>query len=234
MTTQLKTKITNSTYIYIDATKESIDKEKRVYAVNWFNTRALWVYNLYNFLATSQVKKVGGRAFFKAKVSKTLLGDKKDFRKVLLIVTYSKLTNFTQLVKMPLFIFVSLFRIFSVKDFTFSFTHKDETLQLNETSATDGFYAIHHYRSVTSIKEEIKALCQEKKIEIYYLGDTVATLSTGDKEKATEQTLSLLDGIVLFKANDEALLESFLTSINYLHITQKTQSSFIGMIDRIL
>lgn len=234
MITQLKTKITNSTYIYIDTLKEPINEEKRVYAINWFNTRSLWMYNLYNFLASSQVEKVGGRAFLKAKVGNILLGDKEDFREILLIVTYPTLTDFTKLVKMPLFIIVSLFRIFSVKDFTFGFTHKKDGLQLNETTYIGDFYAIHHYRGESYIHERIQALCQEKKIKIYYLGKSVATLSTGDKETATEQTPSLLDGIVLFKADEEAVLENFLGSEAYLNITRKTQSSFIALIDRIL
>jgi len=195
----------------------------------------LWLYNFYNFVASPFVKRVGGKVFIKAKVKKTLFGDIDDYRDMLLIVTYPTLLDFIQLVKNKFFIFVSFFRIFSVKEFTFGFTHRVEKNQSIELPTQSGSYAIHNYRTKQNIAQAIElATNQENGIELFYLGETVALLSTGDNINSKEKTPSIMDAIVIFKADSDEKMRLFLRGQEYSKIIEKTDSSFIALLQRVL
>ena len=235
MISQLKVKVTNNTSIYINAIDNEVDETKRVYAINWFNTRSLWLYNFYNFVASPFVKRVGGKVFIKAKVKKTLFGDIDDYRDMLLIVTYPTLLDFIQLVKNKFFIFVSFFRIFSVKEFTFGFTHRVDKTPSIELPTQSGSYAIHHYRTKQNIAQEIEVVAnQEKGVELYYLGETVALLSIGDNINSKEETPSIIDAIAIFRTDNDENMKLFLKDKKYFKIVEKTDSSFIALVERVL
>jgi uncharacterized protein (DUF1330 family) len=229
----LKANITKNSYVYIESIDGKIDIEKRVYAINWFSTKSLWLYNLYNTLANPMVEKSGGRGFLKARVKKTLYGSKSDYRDVLLIVTYPSLKSFSRLVEMPLFLLVSLLRMFSVKEFTFGFTHRTDDESVKEVPKNQDEYLVHHYKCKEKIDKDIELLCKETNIDIYYMGVISALLSSGD-EKAKEQTPCLMDGVIVFKSTTIKSLEYFVQSEKYQALINKMQSSFIATLDRIL
>lgn len=220
----LEIKISNSTNVCIEAIKDEINLEQSVYAINWFNTKSMWLYNFYNILATPLVNKVDAKSFIKAKVKKVIIGSVDDDREVLLIVRYPNLLHFKKLLEMKLFLLVSLFRMVSVKDFTFGFTHKLDAEDNFKEEKQKRYYVVHHYKTSHNISLDMKILCQENKIELFYSGEVSALLS---------DVPCLMDGIAIIKSDDENKLEAFCRSEKYKMIIDKTQSSFIAMIDRI-
>jgi uncharacterized protein (DUF1330 family) len=229
----LKARVTKNNFLYIESIDGEIDIKKRVYAINWFSTKSLWLYNLYNTLANPMVEKSGGRGFLKAKVKKTLHGEQSDHRDVLLIVTYPSLRDFTRLVEMPLFLLVSILRMLAVKEFTFGFTYRVGDESVKEVPKTQGEYVVHHYKSQEHISKDVALLSEEQNIEIYYIGVISALLSSGDENKK-EQTPCLMDGIIVFRSQTLKELEDFIQSEKYQTLINKTQSSFIATLDRIL
>ena len=231
--TTLSAKITKKNFVYIDSIKGNLDIEKRVYAINWFSTKSLWLYNLYNTLANPMVEKSGGRGFLKGKVKNVLHGEQSDYRDVLLIVTYPNLNKFKKLVEMPLFLLVSLLRMLAVKEFTFGFTQRVDDKSVEEVPKTQDEYVVHHYKSQDSISKEVERLAKESSVEIYYMGEIFALLSSGDEEEK-DQTPCLMDGIVVFKAQEMKTIENFVQGNDYQALISKTQSSFVATLERIL
>jgi uncharacterized protein (DUF1330 family) len=229
----LKASITKNNFIYIESIEGEIDTQKRIYAINWFNTKSPWLYNLYNTLANPMVEKSGGRGFLKGKIKKTLHGIKSEHRDVLLIVTYPSLKHFTKLVEMPLFLLVSLLRMLAVKEFTFGFSHRVDDENVVEVPKTQGQYAVHHYKSKDSISKEVELLSKESNVEVYYMGEIFALLSFGD-EKKKEQTPCLMDGVVVFTSEQMKNIEDFVQREKYQALINKTQSSFIATLERVL
>ena len=85
---EIRGKVTSKIDVVIRATREEINLEEPFYAINWFSTKVEWLYHFYNFLAIRSVKKIGGIAFFKAKVTETIVDDADARRDLILIVHY--------------------------------------------------------------------------------------------------------------------------------------------------
>ncbi|MDA2910832.1 hypothetical protein MYX04_07875 [Nitrospiraceae bacterium AH_259_D15_M11_P09] len=66
--------ITRGTKIVFEAVHDKDALTNPLFAINWFNTRSLWLYNIYNKLASRSLFRVGGKVLFKGRVTETLLG----------------------------------------------------------------------------------------------------------------------------------------------------------------
>ena len=141
--------------VHITAINSELESEHPIYAINWFNTRSLWLYNIYNLFAARSVLKVKGLPFFKARVKRRLYGKQEDHRDVLLIVRYPQISSFKVMLENRYFQCVSVLRGLAVNFFTFGFStrndisdeemihdKKQDTWHISKTNA----YAFHHYK----------------------------------------------------------------------------------------
>lgn len=232
---EIRGKVTSKTDVLIRANDTNVDLNQPFYAVNWFDTKVEWLYHFYNFLAVKSVRKVGGIAFFKAKVKEVLVGDAKDQRELLLIVRYPSGQQFKSLMQSTYFKMVSIFRILSVSKFTFGFTHK---IQLDKTSKkSDGLhYAIHHFKTQKDSTKVINQLSQylPKEVQIKYTGAMIANLYSQEKGAAASQIPNLMDAIIIVQSKDEAAIRAVFASTTYQNTLQKlTSSSSISLLNRI-
>lgn len=232
--TEIRGKLTSKIDVLIRATQDDINLEKPLYAINWFSTKVEWIYHLYNFLAVGSVRKIGGRAFFKAKVKETILDEAKGRRDLLLIVRYPGGQNFMSLMESTYFKIVSVFRVMSVTKFTFGFTHKLEA-ETNSTKKDGLHYAVHHFKgdkgSMDFIQNIKKVLPSD--ITIKYAGHMVATLNSQEKGKEVQQIPNLMDALIIFQSANENALRTLFDSEAYQKAQKSLQSSHISLLDRI-
>jgi len=125
--TEVRGKFSNNVDVFIRSVHSDANLDESFYAINWFSTKMEWLYHFYNFLAVRSVLKVGGKPFFKAKVTETLVDDNRGRRDLLLIVNYPNGKKFISLMESTYFKMVSIFRILSVKRFTFGLTIRFQT-----------------------------------------------------------------------------------------------------------
>ena len=147
--------------VHITALYPDFKQQQPVYALNWFDTRWLWLYNLYNLLAAGSVLNVNGFPLFKARVQNTLYGEPKARRDVLLIVRYPSIEQFKSMLQSRYFQLVSMIRGAAVKNFTFAFSTRTDASNVQETKqiqriSQSNAYAIHHYQKANSISAESK------------------------------------------------------------------------------
>lgn len=150
-------RISQSLQVHITATKPDARLDLPTYALNWFDTRSLCLYNTYNFLAASSVLSIKGLPFFKARVNQVLQGSDESRRDVLLIVRYPSAHAFKRMLESRYFQVVSVLRIVAVKHFTFAFSQrKDIDDQQQGLTAEDNqririkpakSYVVHHFQS---------------------------------------------------------------------------------------
>ncbi len=229
----VKARISKNSHMYILPADKYIDIDNKVFAINWFSTRMNWLYDLYNLLAGPLVSKVGAELFFKAKVVKILHGKRPDLRDTLLIVAYPNIFAFKRLVEMSLFKFVSLFRILAVKEFTFCFTHAVDSDHSSEKRSEQALYAIHHYKGKSKIAKDIEEMIADSDITMFCHTKTFAHLSSGDEDEAKEKIPCLMDGVIVFSAQDQKRIEDFVNSARYRDMTNSLDSSFVALLKRV-
>ena len=231
----LQAKITSTSYVYIQSVNESVPLSEPIYAINWFNTKNLWLYNFYNLLASISVKSIGGKAFFKGRSEEVLMGDRGHHRDVLLIVNYPNANQFKKMLESTYFKLVSLLRMLAVKRFTFGFTKRtDLEIVPPLDSDMNSSYAIHHYKGNNDIAKKVEQLVLNSGVNIHYAGRISSLLFSGDKLKANKQVNCLMDGLILLKADSSEQLKNLVKSENYQAIIGQTESSFITTLNRML
>ncbi len=231
---KIKCEVTSGTNVFIKANRAKVNLNASLYAVNWFSAKSEWLYHFYNFLASRSVKKIGGKAFFKGEVIKTILDENKASRDFILIVHYPGGENFKKLMESTYFKLVSVFRILSVKKFSFGFTKKQ--IASNSVLSANLKYAVHHFRAPVledSFFREINFLLRAN-VRITYAGVTIAQLFTQEKNKELIPIPSLMDGVIVFESNLESeLLEMFASAV-YKVFIEKLSSSYIGILKRTI
>ncbi len=68
----IERQITRGTKIVLQPENASVDLTQPFFAINWFNTRAMWLYNLYNLIAAHRVFNVDARIFLKGRVTRNI------------------------------------------------------------------------------------------------------------------------------------------------------------------
>ncbi|MEM7106131.1 MAG: hypothetical protein AAF502_23565 [Bacteroidota bacterium] len=229
---QVKAKISSKRYIYIKSRDEKFSLDNNFYAINWFNTKFGWMYNLYGLLVGRLLLKSGGRLRFKGSITKVLKGDDQRKRDTLLIVKYPSGNVFKSIVEKKYFQIASLLRINSVDKFTFGFAAKNAITPDRPTRDTQRHYGIHHFKG----NDSTLGLLQDPKlrdpVQIIFAGMIKANLFAGDEKEARFQVPCVMDGLIVYAAENEMTLNHFLESEVYQSVIETTESSFIGILKR--
>ena len=232
---EIRAQVTKKMDVLIRANQPDIDLNTPIYAINWFSTKIEWLYHFYNLLASRSLIKVKGRALFKGKVTETLIDDHQGRRDLLLIVRYPSGQNFKELMQSTYFKTVSIFRIMSVKKFTFGFTHKI-AVETKSRKSDKLHYAIHHFKvdqEAPQVLHEIQTSTPDN-ISIKYGGHIIADLLSQKKDKEPRQVPNLMDAIVIYQSQSEDELRSYLKSESYQGILEKLPSNHISLLNRII
>ncbi len=225
-------KVTQSTQVLIKAKGDNIDLNQPLYAVNWFSTKRAWMYNLYNFLASKSLKKIGGKAFFKGEIMRTILDENNSIRDLILIVRYPNGSSFKMLLENTYFKIISVFRLFSVKDFTFGFTH--QLIESRSNLRDKLFYVVHHFKTTdSSIYQKFEDLLSSG-VQVKYAGKMAAGLYSQQENKKEKEIPCIMDGVLLFEAKSEAVILDWINQKEYQAIINTLESSFIGTVKRTL
>ena len=240
-TPSLTADITSSVRVHIAALRADFNIDQPVYALNWFNSRQLWLYNFYNFLAARSVLKIGGVAFFKARVASTLYGNDADYRSVLLIVRYPGIAQFKTMLQSRYFQAVSIIRGLAVAQFTFGFSTRTDIQDAGEFAdqnriSQSKVYAIHHYRSsdqVLEIAEKATDLATLHQVKLAFSSCVCARLYPQKGGTPPEAVETIMDGCMLMQADSQAQIEQLVASPDYSALLGSTDTSFIAMLDRI-
>jgi len=229
----IRAKIAGKSYVQIDRLDKALSWSEPVHAINWFNTRFMPLYNFYNLVAARSVTRVGGKPLFKGRLTKHITGDDKDLRSVLLLVRYPSPVNFKDMAENLYFKMVSSLRAMAVQDFTFCLSHVTQADSVPaEVDATVNF-AAHHFRGTADTIDKVQALVDANSVRLNFSSVKTHELSSGG-EKGTTAIPSLMDGLILLSAPDTAELESLFASVEYKHIIDQTESSFIGLFKRLM
>jgi hypothetical protein len=230
---RVQAKITRKISVYIQSLDPSVPLTEPVYAINWFNTKRLWLYNFYNLLAAVSVKNVGGKLFFKGSVEEVLVGHDSQRRDVLLIVHYPGPRHFLTLLESTYFKLVSIFRLISVKKFTFGFMQRTDSRTVTADNNKGKVYAIHHYQAEKGITDMLEKIIQKHSGEVYFAGQISSLLYSRDNQKPEEQVPCLMTGLLLFRADTREQIDDLINNSDYQVIVQQTTSSFIATLERI-
>ena len=226
--------VTKSTKVLIKAKAPDVDLNEPLYAINWFSTKIEWMYHLYNMLASKSVKKIGGKAFFKGKITQTILDEKNKVRDLILIIQYPNGNGFKALMESTYFKIVSLFRMVAVKKFSFGFTQKQI---VSESSLKNKLaYVIHHFEKTTleaSLFSEFENLLTDN-VNIKYAGKMVAELVTQTKNKEDEHIPNIMDGVIIFESEKESDILDIIASPEYQSLIKTLNGSYVGTLNRIL
>ncbi len=217
----LSIQVTKDINISIKPSKTTeIDKEKAMYAINWFITKRAWLYKFYNLLAVRSVLNIGGSPFLKANSKEIIQGDKYLNRDVLLIVRYPNPSSFLKLMGNKYFQLISVFRNAAVKDFTFGFASKMSDHKWQK-KGENLYYVLHHYQSEICRNDQLIETLENE------LTDSVKILFSGfvDKDlfvkrgvKEAVKLPGLIDGIVIYQSQDKELLRQTLLNAKYQSI----------------
>ncbi len=230
----LRAKIFGEHYVSIRRTPLRTPWEQEVHAVNWFNTRAMFMYNFYNLIAGRSVARVGGEPMFKGRLIKTLHGNKADSRGVLLVVKYPSAISFGSMLENFYFKAVSIFRTVAVSSFTFCLTEANTKTKLANAKAESNSYLVHHFRGNQQVLADAKAVADCSPIELIFSSfkshDIVTVMAKQDEQPIP----AVMDGFLLFRSKEPATLEGFVASNSYQGVIEATDTSFVGLLKRLM
>ncbi len=230
---QISVSLAGGNRVTITSTDVEWPLSNPVYAINWFDTKSLPLYNLYNLLASRSVRAVGGRPHFKGKVTQVLHGHEDDRRDVLLIVHYPTAQRFLDLLTSPYFMIVSMLRMVAVKRFTFGFTRSRVAKNTQHQRHQDQAYLLHHFRG-TDVIDEMLGLSKKAGARVLYAGTLSARVRTGPANNVGQDLLCLMDGIIVIQAADKGVFDEMISSDGYQSAIHRSTSSFIAHIERLL
>jgi uncharacterized protein (DUF1330 family) len=234
---ELEVKINKSTTISIVGSSPDIDLSTDVWAVNWFNTKRRWLYNIYSMLAAPLVEKVGGRLVLKAEFVKKIAGEKGDGRQLLLIVNYPSAHSFIELMSKGVFLFLSILRILAVNRFVFGFTKRVEIEELSPNSQAIGTPClVHHFRGLKKDENNFKNIAlaaADKSIHLAYAGTKAATLKRAHDTEGSYNVPFIMDGILVFEGQDDDALQAFAESSIYQSFTDGMEHSYSAIFRKL-
>lgn len=235
---QIETKTNQSTSLSILAHSVDIDLTSDLWAVNWFNTKRPWLYNIYTTLMSPLVGKVGGKLVFKGSFVKKLDGHEKDGRKTLLIVKYPSAADFIDLVSKKAVLFYSILRIMSVERFMFGFTHQLDTNEIKPQKTAKGSPClVHHFRGEIDIQatfNQLSSIAISNGVDLCYAGKKAATLKRSHNTEGSYEIPFTMDGILVFVAKDEANLQSFYATPDYQSFIASLDNSYAAIFSKSL
>ncbi len=228
----LNRQLTKSISIEIVPVDGRSKMNERVWAINWFDFKHKWLYNLYNRLASKYVVQVGGQLLFKGYHKKTLVGSSKLARQTLLIVTYPKIDDFLNMLMIKAFQMVSLLRVKAVKDFVFGFTERMDSYEYTSTPKYGNEkYLVFHFQGGVEGSAIIE-LAAQNGIKIYFYGKKLAEVQREEAGKDPVKAPFFMDGIMVFEALSENKLEEFATSKNFNVLIRNNSTNYAAIFAR--
>jgi hypothetical protein len=236
----IERQITLGTKIVLDPVNATVDLASPFFAINWFNTRAMWLYSLYNIIAARSVFHVGAGVFFKGRTTATLVGSPDFARQVLLIVNYPSGERFLDLLSGRFFQITSLLRMAAVRDFSFVLNTRADgpglMQQRRHQFDASQAWAVHNYSSSCDIDEEVaflKNVTAQSGIDLHFASQRGAVVNTEDSEGHRAAMPSITDRIIILKAGN---LNQLTTAIRgpYADFTETVQNSYIGTLARTM
>ncbi len=237
---ELAVKINSKTEVIISPANRGAGIEGPVFAVNWFNLKRPWLYNLYAKLAFPHVLKAGGKVLFKAVVKEPLLSFKELDRGNLLIVGYPSPGAFLSMLSSKLFLLKSVLRVKSVEDFIFGFTTRKDEGEEPRTRVTPytgkNKYMVHIFTS--GIKAEISQLLPPagsiRNLQVYFYGVTVARVGRRDAEGSITHGPFPMDGIIIWEAGEVSEFQQLMATPSYQEFQKSNNTNGIYLLKRIL
>lgn len=231
---ELSIDISTTDKICIEPVSDNIvnpfDTSTRLYAVNWFNLKSSFFYNIYSLLAYKYVKKVSGKLHFKGTLINQIEGEKETLRENLLIVSYPNPSQFLKLVSYKFFQMISVLRIIAVKQFCFGFTSRLELALDNNNSfsfSKQQIYLVYFFQGnkqgMLDYYQDMVTTAEKYQVGNYYSGITSAKLVRVTSGKSQAANFSM-DGILLFAADAKEQLEKFIED-EYFQSFRKLNSS---------
>lgn len=230
----IRAKIMGEHYVEIRRNQLRMSWDEEVHAINWFNTRSMAAYNFYNLIAGRSVKQVGGEPLFKGRLIKTLVGDRADSRDVLLIVRYPSAKHFCSMLEKTYFKIVSLLRTVSVRDFTFCLSAKTTNKEHVPDMIDSRSYLVHHFRGDQQVIGRAREAVDGTPVELIFASVKSHGIVSVAKDQTATPIPDLMDGILLFSANEVKHLEDFFLSDHYRAVMQSTDSSYSGLLQRLI
>jgi hypothetical protein len=131
------------------------------------------------------------------------------------------------------FMAVSALRMLAVKRFTFGFTRSTCDSASENDPRFEQAYLVHHYRGA-DISDDLLALSTRAGTRVLYSGTISARVSTGPANAKGRDIPCLMDGIAVLQAQDSKVLDKLVLSAEYQSVVQKTSSSFVGRLERLM
>jgi len=230
----LKRQLNKSISVEIIPTNKAFELTERIWAINWFDYKSKWLYTLYNKLAAKYVIQVGGQLLFKGHNQRTLLGEKSYARKTLLIVTYPTITNFLDMLLIKTLQLVGLLRVKAVKDFVFGFTKRLDDYEDTVTPKINpkNQYLVFHYQGKTD-QSSIIQLAHSQGLTTYFIGEKLAQIKRSEIGKEDVIAPFFMDGIMVFDAQTEDTLNSFVDSADFTKMIEGNSSNYAAIFTRV-
>jgi uncharacterized protein (DUF1330 family) len=231
----LKREVKKGLKIAIQPTDDPAYLEQPVWAINWFNLKHKWLYNMYNKVAAPFVKRVDGRLIFKGHLLETVAGDEALARQMLLIVTYPDIHHFLDMIVIKTFQIISMMRLLAVKDFIFGFTRKQaisEGYDVHHAPDKAGVYLVHHFTvGAGTDNTELENIISPYSLELFFSGTKIGIIQRMTANKNTPAPF-FMDGINLIKATDRAQLNQLLEDSGFKQLLEGNTDNYLGIFKR--
>lgn len=235
----LQATINKNNRVFIQPINSKVALDQPTYAINWFNTRQLWLYNLYNFLASKSLLKIKAAPFFKGLTQEVLYGEKHLQRDVVLIVAYPSCHAFKNMLESLYFQLVSILRMVAVKSFGFGFFFPQQELNLPKKDDRS-VYCFHHFTIIDGrdVAQTLTALTQviehsSLDVELVFDGSIGAHLYSGNLQPQ-EKIPCIMDGAIVIKSTSVDDIKQLIAQKNYQTLINQTKHSFISTIKRVI
>lgn len=237
--TAIERQVTKRTKLVVQGSKQALDNP--LFAINWFDTRAGWLYQLYNYLSAGRLYKIGGKVFFKGKVTKMIAGDASLARRNLLIVNYPSAEHFLDLAADRLFQFFSVLRIIAVKNFSFVMHQRIEGRQLmsdqRQRWAASNAYALLHFKTnepLAVVVSTLREITSDESIHVHFASQQAATLAVQAGSDPIQNVPFITQNVVIIEASQASELADLVDGKKFRQLTSSFQGFFAGTVTRLL
>lgn len=215
--------------------EQLLTNNETTYAINWFNTKTRWLYDLYNFLAGGSVRKIGGVPFFKARLREKLIGDDTGRRDVLLIVQYPALMSFKNMLQSRVFQLVSILRSLAVADFTFGFSKRRDSggRPVKFEKSALSHYAVIHFSGSVDFAQLLKLGDSDAELQVIFASEIAGGLATGKVGGELKDVPCIMHGIAVLQSVDQDGFTRAIESAQFETIKTQADQLFFGIYDRI-
>ncbi len=235
----IERQVTKSTTFFVQGSKQALDNP--LFAINWFDTRANWLYQLYNYLSAGRLYKIGGKVFFKGKITKMISGDASLARRHLLIVNYPSAEHFLDLAADRLFQFFSVLRIIAVKNFSFVMHQRIEGRQLmsdqHQQWASHNAYALLHFKTnepLADVVSTLREIASGDSVHVHFSSHQAATLAVQSGSDPIQHVPFVTENVVIIEASNANELAELVDGKKFRQLTDSFQGFYAGTVTRQL